>query len=334
MTDVDEAVLAQAMSRALNTAADDPTLFPASGLADRVERSYRRRRGWLAGGAAGLVLVVLAVTAVVAGGRGPSGPAGPAGPTTGRTSSGIAAELAAAVRDARFVAPVSFDGGALTIEPADSGPHVTEQDALNLFRTTGGGGTTLIADVVVGYGTATLSPELDGDVYGWVRNTPVWVVVFSPGPSLCPMMTGSASSAPEGRHVFILDRNGTWAVDYRERGAFCDGPVTGPTVTVARQSSSIPWTAVSRVGTRLTVRYDSWGCAPLAGSQATGGPAGQQVQLTASGPFMAMSCPAPMAQTTQVQLASPTAAVAHAPTGPIRSYTTDGRGGFQVYDGR
>jgi hypothetical protein len=332
MTDADEAVLTQAMSRALRIVADEPGLgVPTPGLAERVVRAHRRRRALLVTGSAAVVAAVVAVTAVVAGGGFGTGRQGVAG---GPTSTGVSAELKAAVRDARFVAPVSFDGGALTIVPADSGPHVTEPDALNLFRTTGGGGSTLIRDVVIGYGTATLRSGLGDDAYGLVKHTPVWVVVFSGGPHMCPMLTGPGSRVPEGRHVFLLDRNGTWAVDYRERGSFCGGPATGPTAAVARQFSSLAWTAGSRTGTRLTVRYQSWGCAPLESTQSEGGSAGQQVQLTASGPFMVMSCPAPIPQTTQVQLSSATAPVSHAPVGPIRSYTTDGSGGLQVYDGR
>lgn len=310
----------QAVARALQALVTDP--IAPSGLADRVERKYRRRRGL---GAAGVVVAVLVAIAGIALAPNLLFRSDPRG-TSGKVSGGRTSDPAAAISDARFIRTLVLDSGALLVEPPPRGkPATSEQQAIATFRSSSHPSVE-IRDVVIGYGVVTVGVKPANVPVVFVHR-PAWLVFYQGGQHSCPASDSRAGSGlPEGRPVFVLADTGLDALSYVGRGSFCGQPATGPTVRLAYRYESVPWQEVRRTPTGVTVRYSEPPCGHLEGGyvEGGGGPGFPDARLTlfAAVPMASPPCPQASAQEWHAPAPRSGGPLRHASTGPVAGYVT------------
>jgi hypothetical protein len=167
----------------------------------------------------------------------------------------------------------SLDGGDLVVTPPgrDDRPLLSANQAIcGAMASTGELSASVAQGVAVGYGRVSVAAKFfpavttlpfPGEVsakYPTVasfRHRLAWVVVVHAGPVAfnCPEESAPVHLVPRpsdhGYEVFMVDaRTGTDALAYREGGpGGCrSGARVGPTVGVAEESVSVPWTLVSR----------------------------------------------------------------------------------------
>jgi len=185
-------------------------------------------------------------------------PRAPVDPLTVRSSG----DARAAVQGGRFTRTLLADGATLRVDPPSAGrPELTEEQALSLARSAHGFSSTVltgnaVADVVVGYGLASVAlPSTSPEVPGF-HNRPAWVVLES-GPLLhCASVTQDESGGlPAPFDVLLLAADGSGeAAWYTTRGSTCLGRPTGPTLMSAVQETSVGWTVVEHSGGNLVLR--------------------------------------------------------------------------------
>ena len=174
----------------------------------------------------------------------------------------------------------SLDGGDLVVKPPRRGdaPLLSANQAIcGAMASTAGLSGSVTQGVAAGYGRVSVAARFfpaitgfpsPGDVaakYPMVasfHNRLAWLVVVHTFPAAysCPAESGPVRLVPRlsdhGYEVFMIDaRTGTDALVYREGGpGGCSaGARVPPSVGVAEESVSVPWTLVSRViptGTR------------------------------------------------------------------------------------
>jgi hypothetical protein len=176
----------------------------------------------------------------------------------------VATDSRRAVRDARLVRPLLFDGAALRLDVGRGSPRVDEAHAITLFRA-GSVPSTTVESVTVVYAVATLRLPVKTEgiviqprVVPAFERLPVWAFIWSNGPHGCPAQAASTGSValPEPQHVELIAADGSdEGVSYQTRGSPCGGPITAPHAEVAAYYISLPWSASSITSTARVVRY-------------------------------------------------------------------------------
>jgi hypothetical protein len=164
-----------------------------------------------------------------------------------------------AVRGGPVRSAFTLDGGALTVDPPQTGdiPVLTGHDAMCVGLASMGG--TSGDPVAVGYGRISVSQRLfSGPTTGSFTNRLAWLVVKPDSiATSCPAMsvpspttTSIPLSARWGYQIFIIDaRTGHTAYVYQD--AWVDrcsggGSREAPQLDDATETVSVPWTLVSR----------------------------------------------------------------------------------------
>jgi len=121
-----------------------------------------------------------------------------------------------------------------------------------------------IGDVSVVYAFATLRLTLPDDRafvnrprrLPMFHHRPAWVIISPMGPFFgCRAEVITNSSAPERQRVELIAADGSGdGLLYRTGGSLCEQAVR-PQVAVATYDVSLPWTVVSRTGSRIVIRY-------------------------------------------------------------------------------
>lgn len=191
----------------------------------------------------------------------------------------------------RFVRWSVLDRGALVVAPPPptAKPAIGFGRARALFRA-----DQAVAGVhqqaFLGFGLVSVASSLTAKRYPALERTPAWIGIAWGGVTSCPALaapalpapssppshgstassTPSGAGAPAGKSgsaptpgytaVIILARGRT-VLAYQSRGGSCGGPVTGPTLTAAPETVSVPWRLVSISGDTVTYRYQVPACA-------------------------------------------------------------------------
>ncbi len=195
------------------------------------------------------------------------------------------------------------------------------------------------AQAILGYGLVTVSGStLLAGTPRLVRRA-AWVGITWGGITSCPAATvpprSPSPSTASYRQIFtavvIYGQGGAGAIVYRSRGTPpCGGPMTGPSITAARDVVSVPWQQTTSLhGGSVRVSYQAPSCATLFSTAASGNTGTGKLTLTVelTVPFDHASCRT-TTDTTSIRLfpspAPPGApavpshpTLGHGPTGPV-----------------
>jgi hypothetical protein len=301
-------------------------------------RQRRRKQRASVGLAAAAVLVVVGLSRALL-------PSSGEAPVSEPLAVERAADLRQAIADGAYLRTVAFDAGALRIDPpADraAAPLLSQADALALARSrfAPGAGTSLVRDVTVARGTATVGIPIEPDgvslqppVRLSLLERDVWVIAYeNDGPHSCPLRSGRGSEEPEPVRVLLIaaDDSST-GVAYGSAGAFCDRDFAA-SARPAYYSVSVPFsvTRLSPSRVRLT------GTAPRCGAITTSvGPSapGGVATLAADVVMLGRSCTGG-GETDSVDLDVPRdTEVVAGPLGLAGSLVSGDRRGLSYFDG-
>ncbi|HXY72855.1 MAG TPA: hypothetical protein VEM41_09945 [Actinomycetota bacterium] len=227
------------------------------------------------------------------------------------------------VRHSRFVVPVELDNGRLFVEPAPTSMRPTfpqSRAAAEIWAdpaVAGGGG-----DTVFGFGLVTTRVSAPDVVR--VRRVPAWIGFSWGRVVLCPMEPiasnrPSPTALPSNGYVAVVvgANDGVPAFTYTARSAFCGRRPTGPSVTLATKTLSIPWHPVGhREGTTLAIAFRLPPCGQLVSTSVAGESEEATIEVDATTPDEPLPCPAPVTRTARVDVGS-ASVIRHAPLGPV-----------------
>jgi hypothetical protein len=221
---------------------------------------------------------------------------------------------AAAVRDHRYVRAVTLDAGRLSVVPAPSDEQPTFSMATARAALTSSANPSLQglhSGSVFGFGLVSIDSSTPGDTTV-VRRLPAWVGFAWGGASSCPAESATSTTSPasippsSGYTAAVVGAaTGTPALVYTAAGSTCGSAPTGPTVSAATETLSVPWTPTGPVRHgKLTVSYTAPSCATLAKAGGQGNLRSGTFTLTVdvAVPFDRARCAGRAEHTTTVQL--------------------------------
>jgi len=161
------------------------------------------------------------------------------------------------------------------------------------------------------------------------HHRPAWVIISPMAPFFgCREGDVTNSSAPERQRVELIAADGSGdGLLYRTGGSLCEQAVR-PQVAVATYDVSLPWTVVSRTGSRVVIRYAAPpACGAQDGVDITSSPTTVMFDVEASVLLASPPCTPLRPASTIVESAPPTATLLHPITGPVIN------SGLTYYDG-